>query len=196
MTYTFGASALEIPLGGSTGGNNSTNIRIGFVDMELIFQVYPQTKAAKEDYRKKLDKMKQDLAQKENELGNIKDRLAVLDSTLKGMSAPVPITNPNVDGSTPPVTDAAPQAPESISAMKKDLENKQLEYEDARKRAQADLAAFENRQSQIILGKIYEALQDLAQEEQVTMVVDKSSILFGASDNDLTEKLEQKIRGF
>ena len=48
----------------------------------------------------------------------------------------------------------------------------------------------------MILGKIYQALRDLAQEEQVTLVVDKASILYGDSAIDLTEKLQNKVRGY
>ena len=45
-------------------------------------------------------------------------------------------------------------------------------------------------------GLIYKALKDLANEEQVTLVVDKSSILFGSAEIDLTDKLQQRVRGY
>ena len=173
------ASALEIPLSGA-GPSGEGGAKIGYIDMERIFQVYPQTKAAKDDYRKRLDKLKSDLAQRDSELGNIRDRIAVLDSTLK-----------SVQSSTD-----TPREPGNLDAMKTDLQTKEQEFEDARKRALEDLATFESRQSQVILGKIYEALVGLAEEEQLTLVVDKSSILYGAASTDLTEKLQERIRGF
>ncbi len=186
-----GAYALEIPLNGGGGGDGGA--RIGYVDMERIFQVYPQTKAAKDDYRKRLDKLKADLAVRESELGNIRDRISVLDSTLKGVGA-----SPTTDIST--VTAGSPmdqaKEPGNLDAMRRDLQAKQTEFEEARQRALQDLASFESRQSQEILGKIYEALVSLAEEEQVTLVVDKSSILYGSASTDLTEKLQQRIRGF
>lgn len=185
------AYALDIPLTGASGdGGNS---KIGYVDMERIFQVYPQTKAAKEDYRKRLDKLKLDLAQKETELGNIRDRIAVLDSTLKGGGTPPAVSASTVAADSPP---ELPQEPGNLNAMKKDLEVKEAEFEEARKRALEDLATFESRQSQVILGKIYEALVGLAEDEQLTLVVDKSSILYGSAATDLTDKLQQRIRGF
>jgi Skp family chaperone for outer membrane proteins len=48
----------------------------------------------------------------------------------------------------------------------------------------------------MILGKIYQALRDVANEEQVVVVVDKSSILYGDANIDLTEKLQERVRGY
>jgi len=79
--------------------------------------------------------------------------------------------------------------------MKRELDDKKAEMEELRKQASADLAAFENQQSQLILGKIYQALRDVANEEQVSVVVDKSSILYGDANIDLTEKLQQRLAG-
>jgi Skp family chaperone for outer membrane proteins len=178
--FLTNASALEIPLNGAGGGAGDGGAKIGYVDMERIFQVYPQTKAAKDDYRKRLEKLKSDLAQREADLGNTRDRIAVLDSTLKGVQSS---------------TDT-PREPGNLDAMKKDLQTKEQEFEEARKRALDDLATFESKQSQVILGRIYEALVSLADEEQLTLVVDKSSILYGSASTDLTEKLQERIRGF
>jgi Skp family chaperone for outer membrane proteins len=178
--FLTNAAALEIPLNGAGGGSGDGGAKIGYVDMERIFQVYPQTKAAKDDYRKRLEKLKSDLAQREADLGNTRDRIAVLDSTLKGVQSS---------------TDT-PREPGNLDAMKKDLQTKEQEFEEARKRALDDLATFESKQSQVILGRIYEALVSLADEEQLTLVVDKSSILYGSASTDLTEKLQERIRGF
>jgi Skp family chaperone for outer membrane proteins len=189
--FISNARALEIPLTGA--GSDGGVAKIGYVDMERIFQVYPQTKAAKDDYRKRLDKLKADLAARESELGNIRDRISVLDSTLKGVG-----TSPTTEVST--ITAGSPmdlaKQPDNLDVMRNDLKTKEVEFEEARKRALEDLASFESRQSQVILGKIYEALVDLAEEEQVTLIVDKSSILFGSASTDLTEKLQERIRGF
>ena len=201
------ARALEIPVAGESGGaGTGGGVKIGYVDMDRIFQIYPQTRDAKEDYAKQLARKRQQLADKEAELQNLKGRIAVLESTLKDMSAqnPPPGTPASADAAQssgtlhanpPPIVDE-PRATQSISDMKRDLEQKQAEYEDLRKRAADDLAAFESKQSQLILGKIYQALRDLAEEEQVTMVVDKASILYGSADIDLTERLQARVRGY
>lgn len=194
--------ALEISLVGAGGGGGGAGAnRIGFVDLERIYQIYPQTQNAKEDYAKQLARKRQQLSEKESELNNIKGRIAVLEATLKDMgAAEQPAADPAAadpaDPEAQPATPAAAPGAQSIVAMKNDLQQKQLEYEDLRKQAAADLATFETQQNQLILGRIYEALRDLAAEEQITLVVDKSAILFGAANVDLTEKLQVKVRGY
>jgi Skp family chaperone for outer membrane proteins len=184
---------LEIPLSGAQG-NQGGGSRIGYVDMERIFQIYPQTKDAKDDYFKKREKMREDLTAKERKVEEVKQKLAILEATLLGLR------KSGVEGntaSTSTTTQTPPETnPDSITQAKRDLESLQAEVESDRQTAENDLASFEKKQTQIILGKIFGALQELAEEEQVTLVVDKSSILYGAVDIDLTEKLQRRVRGY
>jgi Skp family chaperone for outer membrane proteins len=181
--------ALDIPLSGASEASRGGSI--GYVDMEKIFQVYPQTQAAKEDYAKQLKKKRDQLAEKEAALADIQSRAAVLESTLKqGGSAP-----PAAPGDTA-AADPLATAAQSLATLKRDLDDKKAEMEELRKQSAADLAAFESQQSQMILGKIYQALRDVANEEQVVVVVDKSSILYGDANIDLTEKLQERVRGY
>jgi Skp family chaperone for outer membrane proteins len=190
--------ALEIPLSG--GGETSRGGSIGFVDLDKIFQIYPQTQVAKEDYAKQLKKKRELLAEKEAALTDIQTRTSVLESTLKqgGPVTPPPAENGELteDSTVNPAADPLASAAESLANMKRELEDKKAEMEELRKQAAADLAAFESQQSQLILGKIYQALRDVASEEQVSVVVDKSSILYGDGNIDLTEKLQQRVRGY
>jgi Skp family chaperone for outer membrane proteins len=176
--------ALEIPLTGGTSSGGGGGSKIGYVDMERIFQIYPQTKDAKDDYAKQLAKKRKQLDEKEAELQSIRDRLKVLGSTLKDM---------NTSTSTGTAEVASSQ---TLLDMQKGLQQKEQEFEDLKKRAVEDLNTYQSQQSQIILGKIYQALRDLALEEQVALVVDKSSILYGGADVDLTDKLQVKVRGY
>ncbi len=204
LVLTPVSSALDIPLtGGGTG--DTVGMKIGYVDMEKIFQLYPKTQDAKVDYSKQLKAKRAELAAREIELNQVKSKITVLEATLK--NSPVPLGKSDVaDGTTPPVgSDEAvdpdmenleAKEPASIAALKKELEDKMADFEEQKKRAQDDLFAFERRQSQTILGTIYQALRDLADEEQVTIVVDKSSILYGDANIDLTDKLQSKVRGY
>ncbi len=181
--------ALDIPLSGGTDGGGG-GLRIGYVDMDKIFQIYPQTQAAKEDYAKQLKKKRELLASKEAELRDVEGKISVLESTLKQGGA----------SATPPAAEGAPDAAASVGQnivkMRDDLDARKTELVELRKQATADLAAFQAQQSQLILGKIYQALRDVAVEEQVAVVVDKSSILYGDASIDLTDKLQQRVRGF
>lgn len=174
LIFSTASFALDIPLSGGSQQSGG-GAKIGFVDMDRIFKIYPQTQAAKEDYSKQLKKKKDQLAAKEKELEDIKNRISILDST-------------SVSGAETPG--------EGTGTLKKDLEDKKVEYEEMKKQASQDLANFQSQQSQIILGKIYQALRDLALEEQVSVVVDKASILYGDATIDLTDKLQERVRGY
>ncbi|MBU2529544.1 MAG: OmpH family outer membrane protein, partial [Elusimicrobia bacterium] len=63
------------------------------------------------------------------------------------------------------------------------------EIEFYRSQAETELLDFENRQTELILGKIYTILKELAIKEGVSVVIDKRSILFGNFAVDLTDKL-------
>ena len=186
-------SALDIPLTGGAAGEGG--MKIGYVDMERIFQVFPQTRDAKADYAEQLAKKREALAELEDELKALRTRLSILQSTLTGYAP--------ADPEAPAEGDAPPEEPgdaaantRNVEALRRELEAKEAEFEEARQRSAQDLAAFEKRQSQIILGKIYQALKELAAERQISLVVDKSSILFGSAEVDLTDDLQRRVRGF
>ena len=52
--------ALEIPL---TRGSGESGTTVGVVDMEAVFQAYPETQKAKRQYFNELARRRQDLAQ-------------------------------------------------------------------------------------------------------------------------------------
>lgn len=178
--------ALDIPLAGG-GGSSPSAVKIGFVDMDRIFKIYPQTQAAKEDYAKQLKKKKEQLTVKEKELEDIKNRIGILESTL---------ANTPVEQSEPMEGESVPAQRKSVPTLKKELEDARAEFEEMKKQASMDLSNFQSQQSQIILGKIYQALRDLALEEQVIVVVDKASILYGDATIDLTDRLQERVRGY
>ncbi len=133
-------SALEIPLAGAAGAEG-TGQKIGYVDMERIFQTYPQTKDAKEDFFKRRDKMREDLTAKERKLEEVKQQLAVLEATVlsfkKGSAGD---TATQISSATADGVDLT--NPDSVTKKKKELETLQSEYESSRKHAETDLIAF------------------------------------------------------
>ena len=62
-------------------------------------------------------------------------------------------------------------------------------------RMEKDLIDIESRRSEILLGRIYNAVREVARTEGVSIVVDKNQILFGQASVDLTEKVIKKLEG-
>lgn len=179
-------TAVDIPL--QKGGDKGT--RVGFVDMDKIFREYPDTLKARGEYYKELERRKQAVAEKERQL-------ALLDAPLEVAPAPAVSTAPavpvsEVAGGTTPVATVVP-----VDTVARDAEKEKLKTELAAARQEAirSLKEFEEKRSLQILGTLYKALAQLAEERGVDVVVDKTSLLYGQPAVDLTDALSRRVRG-
>ncbi len=86
-----------------------------------------------------------------------------------------------------PVIDAA------IAQKETDLASRETELQNDQKLAEKELLNYENHRSELLLGRIYVALKELAIKEEVSVVVDKRNILYGQKAVDLTDKLIEKL---
>ena len=70
-------------------------------------------------------------------------------------------------------------------------ENSFKEYETA---AEKDLLDIENRKSELLLGRIRKAIQEVALQESISVVVDKKTLIFGHETVNLTEKVLKRLK--
>lgn len=201
----FMASAIvwgvEIPVrrGGASGA------AVGYVDMELVFREYPEAKKAREEYQKEVVRHKGELADRERALADLKREIEALKAT--ALPAPaVEKSSTTIDSLTPAVSTATVESPSISTATAASLEDgiarreeqllkRQKELEEARESSAQALRAFEATRSKTILGRLYKALVELAEERGIRLVVDKSAILYGQNTIDLTEALNRRVRG-
>ncbi len=187
---------MEIPVrrGGASGSP------VGYVDMDLIFREYPETKKAREEYRKEVARYKGELAEKERALDDLKGEIDALKVPPASPTNTL-LSSGTVTGEPPAVSTAPLSMPPPVSeaeglAKRQDqLVKRQEEIEKARAEATLALRNFESRQSKQILGRLYKALVQLADERGISLVVDKSAILYGTNTVDLTEALSRRVRG-
>ncbi|MDD5628838.1 MAG: OmpH family outer membrane protein [Elusimicrobia bacterium] len=242
--------------------NKAERGNIGFVDTQRLFQLFPETRKAKENFEEavrlaedQINQRKAEILRLRKELDSLKvEREALARSTptpvaaapavstaavevpavaalrpstaaaalplvinLPGATAgPVVIAPPAsvlpviaVAVSTPAVpapvavsSAAAPALPDALAVLDERIAQKTQELE--RKRAQAreeqeaaekNLLDLESRKSEILLGKIYKAVQEVARREGISVVVDKTGILYGHNAVDLTEKVLKHLKG-
>lgn len=100
----------------------------------------------------------------------------------------------------PPVEPAPPADPlfaldEKISAKTAELARKESEAREQQAAAEKTLLDLEARKSEILLGKLYRAVQEVARREGVSVVVDRGAILYGHNAVDLTEKVLAYVKG-
>lgn len=182
------ALAIEIQVGGNGNNNGAGNV-VGYVDMEKIFHEYPETKKAMLDYQKEVSKKREDIARLESQLLELKQKKAVMENTFMESTS----TTNVVSLSTEP--DKSGNYETTLSELNSQIEQQNKSLVETKTGAERELIAMEERRSLSILGKIYKTMEKLAEAEGVSVVVDKSSVLYGVPGVDLTEKLQKRLRG-
>ena len=74
------------------------------------------------------------------------------------------------------------------------LQDKEAEFKTYQAQVEKNLLELEDKKTEILLGKIYRAVQEVAREEGVSVVIDRSQILFGHQAMDLTDKVLKKLK--
>ncbi|MDD2805080.1 MAG: OmpH family outer membrane protein [Elusimicrobiales bacterium] len=120
---------------------------------------------------------------------------AALPAGLPGMSgidmpgiAKVPVSHFKFSVST-----AVPEIDAAIAKKESDLASREEELRQAQRQSERELLEYEGRKSEMLLGRIYVALKELAIKEEVSVIVDKRNILYGQNAVDLTAKLLDKL---
>ncbi|MBI5238862.1 MAG: OmpH family outer membrane protein, partial [Elusimicrobia bacterium] len=112
---------------------------------------------------------------------------------------PAPPPAPVAEAPAPPAPDALAAAltafDERIAQKADELARKEAQARDEQDAAEKSLLELESRRSEILLGKIYRAVQEIARREGVSVVVDKTGILYGHNAVDLTEKVLKHLKG-
>jgi len=81
----------------------------------------------------------------------------------------------------------------AISEKTNEINQKEKELKELRKKFDKELLEYEDDQTEKILGDIYKKIKELSIKEGVSVVVDKKSILFGHKAVDLTGKLIMEL---
>lgn len=122
-------------------------------------------------------------------------------------TAPVVVQAPEPEPVAAGVQPAAPEAAATsaspilaeldakLAARSKDLEGRDAEFKRYQAEQEKNLLELESRKTEVLLGKIHRAVQEVARREGVSVVVDKNSILYGHDAVDLTEKVLKFLKG-
>jgi len=105
----------------------------------------------------------------------------------------------------PPPPPAAPSGPTvaqrlleldgRIIALQADLDRKEEELKRERQEADKGLIDVEGRKTDQVLARLYRAINEVSHKEGVSVVVDKSTILYGHPAVDLTDKVLKYLKG-
>jgi Skp family chaperone for outer membrane proteins len=102
--------------------------------------------------------------------------------------AKVPVTHFKFSVST-----SVPEIDAALFKKEEDLKAREDELRAFQKQSERELLEYESHRSELLLGRIYTALKELAVKEEVSVIVDKRNILYGQNAVDLTDKLLKKL---
>ncbi len=237
--------------------NRAERGSIGFVDMQRVFKLFPETTKAKESFEEAVRQAEEEINLRKAKILRLRaeiDELKVARAALPAGAAPAAAAPkapapaappktvvPHLPGFESPLstgtvvsTDtvnlapgihisssilnapavSAPAAPEihvssaapapalspaqeldeKIAQKSQELAQTQSEAKDQQAAVEVNLLDLESRKSELLLGKIYRAVQEVARREGVGVVVDKSAILYGHNAVDLTEKVLKYLK--
>ncbi|MEK7743038.1 MAG: OmpH family outer membrane protein [Elusimicrobiota bacterium] len=82
-----------------------------------------------------------------------------------------------------------------LADKKRELAAKEEEFQKHQTQVEKNLIELEGKRTEMLLGKIYVVVQEVARESGVSVVVDKSQILYGQRTVDLTDRVVKKLEG-
>ncbi len=193
--------------------NKALRGNIGFVDTQRVFRAFPETVKAKENFEEAVRQAEEQVNSRKAGLLRLRSELDALKVQRAAAAQPAPVPAPtaqavNVSSPTLAVAVATPApaaltpAPAATVALDEEIARKTAELarqegsaREEQAAAEKNLLDLESRRSEILLGKIYRAVQEVAQREGISVVVDKSGIIYGHSAVDLTDKVLKYLRG-
>jgi Skp family chaperone for outer membrane proteins len=83
----------------------------------------------------------------------------------------------------------------AIDGLKKELEQQRASLRLKVRQNKDELSQLEEKQTAEVLADMYELLQKVAKDENVTIIIDKNDILYGQASLDLTDKVRERLQG-
>lgn len=84
---------------------------------------------------------------------------------------------------------------ESLLPIKADIEKKKLEIARLIKTNRDELAKSEEKQTYKVLADIYNILRKIAEDENLSIIIDKNNVLYGQPGQDITDKVLERLQG-
>jgi outer membrane protein len=150
MTFAATASAQEL--------------KIGYVDLQHALNESEAGKRAKEDFKKQVDKLQNDLKHQKDQLDTLKDQLEKKSLVMKE---------------------------EERRNMEKDYQRKLRDFERAYKDSQGELQSKDNELTAQLLKELQGVISEYGRAENYSLILETSSggVLYGSPQLDLTDKI-------
>ena len=189
--------------------------RIGCVDMNRIMDEYPDAKKIKGELSANLNTRKENIKNfqsqivaTELEIKQMEEQLQTYNEEQKKAKEIAAVAalaeGANISSSTETVVVVDTGTVTQISSptfTTADIETKKVTLEKQKSDIEKYIAATKQEEKDInskakknIMGKIYDAIKEIANEEGLTVLVDSSNLIYGEDAQDITEKVLKKLK--
>ncbi|MBU1261369.1 OmpH family outer membrane protein [bacterium] len=144
-------------------GLQGWGMNIAFIDSQKVFNGHPETKNASEVLNKEVEQRQTELKVTEEEILAMREELSK------------------------PLSEEARRRKEATIKVK---------LEELEKSRQSALSALEEKRTKLeaeINRKIYEAIETLAKEKGIDLVLDKNSVIYGTQTFEITDEIIEKM---
>lgn len=196
---------------------------IAYVDMEKAFNEHPLSNRAKEEFTVEVEKRKDELLGMENELLKLQSDLKLKESEIKDaqdkmdlVKTETPIKSSTTTSSysilqstlaasylsSDKMAELLKSTEEEVKIKQKEyneisinIEKKRAELANKNKKNKDELCLLEECKSAEVLKDIFQIVNKVAQDEGISMIIDKNDVLFAQPYQDITQKVLDRMRG-
>ncbi|MFA5779681.1 MAG: OmpH family outer membrane protein [Elusimicrobiota bacterium] len=189
--------------------------RIGCVDMNRIMDEYPDAKKIKYELSANLNTRKENIKNFESqiiatelEIKQMEEQLQTYNEEQKKVKEIAAVAaladGANISSSTETVVVVDTRTVTQISSptfTTADIEIKKVTLEKQKSDLEKYIAATKQEEKDInnkakknIMGKIYDAIKEVSNEEGLTVLVDSCNLIYGEDAQDITEKVLKKMK--
>jgi Skp family chaperone for outer membrane proteins len=214
LTLSYPLFNIEIPT------KDITVIRIGVVDMNKVLNEYPLTQKLQQD----IDNFKQnkmaEIVSIEKEIEELMKQKLVINTEIEQLKTQLAQISVSATTSTiissesisstefiQSSTTVVAQS-EEVEQIKKNIEDKQKNLQQIEQEINTKKQIVKQKQTEIeseiekmkqkteaeIYAELYKIIKQIAQQEGLNVVIDKSGILYGEPEIDITDKVLKKIK--
>jgi outer membrane protein len=156
--------ALALALLCTLAAGARADLKLGYVDLQRALNESDAGKAAKERFKAQVDRLQVDLKKKKDALDSMKEQLEKKASVMK---------------------------PEEARNLESDYQKKLRDFERAYKDSQGELQQKDNELTVELLKELQVVIEEFGKEQGYSIILEQSSssVLYGASDLDLTDQI-------
>ncbi len=136
--------------------------KVGYVDMDRVFDEYTETQKASQELNKEISARRTEITKLENEITTLKEKLDAQEALL---------------------------SKEERSKRAQVINQKILDLQKYVRDIEMDLARKEEAMTKKLITAIYNVVREIARKEGYTLILRKDSILYGEEGMDLTDKV-------